>query len=203
MAELDFDVGTASRPHPGFLQNGDRHYVEKTETGLVVGVIDGLGHGAPASEAAEVALACLRAHGSNVLEGFYNLCDAKLAGTRGVVAGIAVIDTQADRLEYIGIGNIEVQIYSGDSVDTLVSRHGIVGSGRMPNRRVHSAPFGPGSVMVMFSDGISARFRLGDYYGLVDQPAQFIADVLMRDWSRANDDATVVVVRRRKTDEHS
>jgi serine/threonine protein phosphatase PrpC len=57
-------------------------------------------------------------------------------------------------------------------------------------------------MLIMHSDGISSRFSLAEYYGLIEQPAQFIADVLLRDWGRVNDDATVLVVRREMKNEH-
>ena len=203
MVEIEFEIGAASRPCPGFIDNGDRYYVNKTESGLMVAVIDGLGHGSPASEAAEIALECLQQRGNDTPENFYRICEEKLVKTRGVVAGIATIDTRTDKLEYVGIGNIEAQVYSGGNVYTLISRHGVVGYGQRPKTRAHDTVFAPGAMLIMFSDGISTKFKLSEYYGLVDQPAQFIADVLIRDWSRTTDDATVVVVRRRKIDELS
>lgn len=196
MAEVKFDTGAATRPCRGFAANGDRYYVQETDWGLLVAVIDGLGHGAPAEEAAVEALKCLTLGMAGSTAAALRQCDEALLHSRGVVAGVAVIDLEDETIRYTGIGNIEAQLYTGGNVRTLISSYGIIGSGRLPSIREHMAPFPDGALLIMFSDGISGRFRLADYSGLMDQPAQFIADVVLRDWGRANDDATVVVVRR-------
>jgi hypothetical protein len=48
-------------------------------------------------------------------------------------------------------------------------------------------------MVVMHSDGISARWDLADYPGLRARGPAIIAGVLMRDFARNRDDASVVV----------
>ena len=47
----------------------------------------------------------------------------------------------------------------------------------------------------MHSDGISARWSLDDYPGLVRRHPGVVAGLLYRDFQRESDDATVIVVR--------
>lgn len=195
------DIGAVTRPYPGFRDNGDRYFIDSRGSHHIVAVIDGLGHGVLAAEATDRAMKCLENYGSAPsIEWFYSQCHLQLHGTRGVVAGIAVIDEEENSVEYTGIGNIETIVFQDGKIETLISSQGIIGSGIMPHIHVRRSPFPPGATMIMHSDGISSKFDLHDYYGLVDQSAQFIADVLLRDWGRMNDDATVVVVRREDID---
>jgi len=47
----------------------------------------------------------------------------------------------------------------------------------------------------MTSDGLSAIWDLESYPGLLEQSPQLLAGVLMRDYGRDTDDATVLVAR--------
>jgi hypothetical protein len=53
------------------------------------------------------------------------------------------------------------------------------------------------SVIVMHSDGISGRWQLAGYSGLVGRRSSMIAAVLFRDWRKKTDDATVLVARQK------
>jgi hypothetical protein len=53
----------------------------------------------------------------------------------------------------------------------------------------------PGALLVLHSDGLSARWDLARYPGLVSRHPSVVAGVLYRDFSRERDDALVIVVR--------
>jgi hypothetical protein len=53
--------------------------------------------------------------------------------------------------------------------------------------------FGTGALLVMHSDGLSARWNLDDHPGLRQRHPAVIAATLHRDHSRGRDDSTVVV----------
>ena len=46
----------------------------------------------------------------------------------------------------------------------------------------------------MHSDGISARWRLDSYPGLMDAHPAIMAGIIFRDFARERDDATVIVL---------
>src|SRR2546427_6905214 len=54
--------GVASLALPGEAESGDRHLVKPVGTGVLVAVVDGLGHGAEAAAAAQAAVAALERH---------------------------------------------------------------------------------------------------------------------------------------------
>jgi len=47
----------------------------------------------------------------------------------------------------------------------------------------------------MHSDGVSGRWNLDDYPGLISRDPSIVAAVLYRDFSRRRDDSIVVVAR--------
>lgn len=193
---MTLDVGIATRPCMGFKDNGDSYYTGRLGTAYLAAIMDGLGHGTQAAEASRLAVECLAEQEELSIERFYRECHERLRRTRGVAAGVAVIDEEQGRIQYTGVGNIEAIVYDRDSETTLISTNGILGGGVMPNVHVREAEFPLGALLILYSDGISGKFRLEDYSELHEQPAQFIADLLLRDWSRINDDATVIIIRR-------
>jgi hypothetical protein len=114
--------------------------------------------------------------------------------TRGAAVAVATIDAARTRVAYAGAGNIAATIEDGDSARHLVSVHGTAGH-QVRRLQEFSYPFTSGSVLVMHSDGVSAHWSLGAYPGLQHRHPAVIAAVLLRDFSRGRDDATVVVAK--------
>lgn len=156
-------------------------------------VADGLGHGPEAAAASQAAIAFLTSHPRRELDDLLRGCHHRLRGTRGAAVALARIDLAHDRLSYCGVGNIEARVV-GHAPTRPISYNGIVGA-ILPHFRVFEFPFQPHDLLFLHSDGISARFDLDDPPGLSAQPAQLIAETIARNWARAHDDATIIVVR--------
>jgi hypothetical protein len=58
-------------------------------------------------------------------------------------------------------------------------------------------------VVILHTDGISSRFAVKDFPGLLDQPAALIAGVLLQSHGRRSDDATILVLRHVNTEPES
>jgi negative regulator of sigma-B (phosphoserine phosphatase) len=188
------EVGMASRPHPRELLSGDAALVVPTQHGVLLAVADGLGHGAAASVAAELALSTVRERAGDDLEKVLGACHAILRHSRGCVISLALVADCEMTLRWSGVGNVDgvVRHASGGS-RRFVSSPGIVGAGRWrPNSQV--ATFGRGDLLVMATDGIRADgLDLSDARGT---PATLAASILAQH-ARENDDALVLVARRR------
>jgi hypothetical protein len=78
----------------------------------------------------------------------------------------------------------------------MVSSNGTLGLQAARGRQFDYA-YEDDTVVVMHSDGLSARWHLADYPGLRSRHAAVIAGVLFRDHARKRDDATVLVARHR------
>lgn len=192
--EDNTEIGVFSRPHPGFSENGDAYLVHRDgENGVLVAVVDGLGHGPAAAEAAQTAIGFVASHASDELDHLLRRCHHRLRGSRGAAVALARIDGTGGQLSYGGVGNIEARLI-GHTSARPISYNGIVGA-ILPNFRVFELSFQPDDLFLLHTDGISARFDLTGYPDLSGQPAQLIAEAIARDWARTHDDATIIVVR--------
>ena len=194
-------VGAVCIPHPGESVSGDDWDVRATARGCQVMVADGLGHGPLAREAASSALSVFRtaardAPPTRVVDD----CHAALRATRGAALAVADIDVAGRSLRYAGVGNIAASLFdgSGRGVQHAVSQNGTAGLGTVRSREF-TYSWAPDSILVMASDGIQTRWSLSEHRGLASRDPSIIAAVLFRDHTRGRDDATVVVVKGRRT----
>jgi anti-sigma regulatory factor (Ser/Thr protein kinase) len=186
--------GVWSRPRPGETDNGDAYFIRRRAGQQMLAVVDGLGHGAGAREAADAALEVLAAWQGETLEDVFRRTHERLRATRGAVMGACVVDTPRKTLYYAGIGNTEVRVFGAHVPTRPISTNGTLGA-RLGNLRVWSYDWQEGATIVMTSDGISTRWDIEDYPGLLAKSPQLFAGVLARDYSRDSDDATVLVAR--------
>ncbi len=186
-------IGIAARPYPGETVSGDACFVGEYEDRTLIGVVDGLGHGQGAALVAQKAIHHLEEHYRDGLVEIIQGCHETLRGTRGVVMGLALVDPQRSILTYAGVGNICIRVVGAKSV-SLISANGIVGD-VLPKIREEKVTYSPGDLVIIHSDGVSARFNLDDYPGLVQKEPQQIADTIARDFAREYDDAIIVVGR--------
>src|SRR5690349_19049493 len=108
--------GVAALALPGEAESGDRHLVKPVGTGVLVAVMDGLGHGAEAASAAKAAVAALERHATESPARLLERCHRALQGTRGVVMSVASF-TKAERsMTWVGVGNVEGLLLYSDGV---------------------------------------------------------------------------------------
>jgi hypothetical protein len=117
--------------------------------------------------------------------------NAAMSKTRGGAAAVALI--HGDSLSYAGIGNITGSLASLGRSQGLVSHNGTLG---LNARRAQQFEYRcePGALLVMHSDGVSARWDLRNRGDLLACHPAIIAATLWRDHGRERDDATIVVV---------
>ncbi len=190
-----FRWGAVSVPVPGELVNGDAWAISAHPSHCTALLVDGLGHGPCAAQAAEAAVGVFHAEPDWDIESY--LCDAHgaLRATRGAAASVAGIFADENRLLFAGVGNVEGRLHrAGDSVG-LVPRNGTLGMNlQAPKTQLRALAWEPGATLVLYSDGIRSHFELDGLRDLLRRDPTVIAAVLHRDFNRGRDDATVVVV---------
>lgn len=171
---------------------GDAWRLAEHDGELSVFVVDGLGHGVLAAEAAAAATQSFCAAPFDAPEAQLGRAHQRLAGTRGAAAACAR-RWRDGRLSFAGIGNISARASGARHTQGLVSHNGTLG---LQLRRIQQFEYAPqpDSLLILHSDGLSARWELGDQNGLRFHHPAVIAAVLYRDHGRGRDDATVVVV---------
>jgi anti-sigma regulatory factor (Ser/Thr protein kinase) len=158
-------------------------------------LVDGLGHGPLAAIASSAATSAFREAGEDETPAdIIQRCHKALMGTRGAVMGIVAIDTEAGRFLYAGVGNIAGMVLSASGANHLLSTEGIVGH-RVRTVQMVQRAWSAGDAVVLSSDGLSGRWNLARYPGLLYHHPLLAASVLFRDFARDTDDATVVVAK--------
>jgi hypothetical protein len=117
-----------------------------------------------------------------------------LRKTRGAVAAVAEIRPHSGTLLYAGIGNISGVVLSRGASRSLVSHNGTLG---MTVSRIQefTVDWPADGTLIMHSDGLQSRWDLSAYAGLLARHPAIIGGVLLRDFRRQRDDASVVVVK--------
>lgn len=179
----------------GEVECGDTWRLADGGAQLAMFVADGLGHGALAATAAVAAAEVFADRPFEEPARGLEAAHRKLAGGRGAVAAWAVLHGEHSRVEYAGVGNIAGTIVAKERSQGMVSFNGILGV-QVSRMRQFSYDWPAGSLVVMHSDGLSARWSLAEHPGLHGRHAAVIAGVLYRELARKRDDATVAIVRR-------
>ena len=190
------DWGVATLTLPGERESGDLHLVKPVRAGVLVSVVDGLGHGAAAAAAARAAVAALNRHAQESVLPLLQRCHQALAGTRGAVVSVALFDRADGSMTWLGVGNVEGVLLYADAGgrrgrERLVTRGGIVGS-ELPPLRAEVLAVAPGDTLVLATDGIQSGFA-DDL--AVEAPPQQLADQILTRSGKRTDDALVLVAR--------
>ena len=190
------DWAVASRPCNGQTLSGDHFLAAPFNGGLLLGVIDGLGHGEDAARASEAAVAAIGRSQAQSLTDAIAACHDAIRRTRGVVLSLVLIEPARDWLAWAGVGNVEAVLFhdlpaARPRHERIVPRAGVVGY-RLPALREQALPIAPLDVLVLATDGVSVRF--GENAPGESEP-HLIAQAILDQYGREDDDALVLVAR--------
>jgi len=188
--------GVASLTLPGQDESGDRYIVRPLPAGVLVAVVDGLGHGDEAAAAAKSAVAWLEYHAHESVITLMKRCHESLRATRGVVMSLASFNGLDETITWLGVGNVEGTLVRVDpdarpTSESLLLRGGVIGR-QLPPLRASIIPVMRGDTLLFYTDGVRPpsleELALGS-------PPQQIADRILADYAKGTDDALVVVTR--------
>jgi len=190
------DRGIAGAPHAGEERSGDLAVFLPTATGALTCLIDGLGHGPEAADAAALCADVVRAHVDAGAQDLLQTCHEALVETRGVVMTVAWFDLEASRLQWAGVGNVDARLvrHGPEQREEVALVFGGVLGYRMPNVRPATMSLERGDLLVMITDGIEAAISPALAGG---GAAQTMADRIFEMHGKGTDDALAVVVRYR------
>jgi serine phosphatase RsbU (regulator of sigma subunit) len=174
-------------------ESGDLHVVAGFRGGVLVALIDGLGHGPEAADAARAAAGVLESHAGEPVLDLMQRCHEALRRTRGAVMTIASISAAESALTWVGVGNVDGVVLrkSGGRAEAIAARGGVVGY-QLPPLRASALSIAPGDLVIMASDGVRSGFTVNA--ATDDAPQDVAASVLGR-FAKGSDDAHVVVAR--------
>lgn len=157
-------------------------------------VVDGLGHGTYAAEAAREAERILDESQSISPASILQDCHDALRKTRGAAAAIAAISVDKKLVSFAGVGNISGALIKTNSHRGMTSHNGTLGH-QLHKIQEFAFPWDADSVLIMHSDGLGTKWDLKQYPGILNKHSSVIAAVLYRDFERQRDDVTVLVAK--------
>ncbi|MBI3948312.1 MAG: SpoIIE family protein phosphatase [Armatimonadetes bacterium] len=196
--DLPIEWAVAGRSLPGEGISGDLHVVALVPEGVLMAVVDGLGHGEDAAAAAGVVAGILRQHAAEALVPLVERCHEAALLTRGVVMTLARVCARAQAVEWLGVGNVEGVLLRADPAarparEGVPVRGGVVGYA-LPRLRASTVPLSPGDILILVSDGIRSGFV--EDLNPRDAPKRVAEEILARH-ARDGDDALVLAARYR------
>jgi phosphoserine phosphatase RsbX len=195
-ASVIVEWGVGARAFGGSVDCGDLHIVAPFPGGVLVGAVDGLGHGREAAEAARLAVDVLTRHAGERPALLVQRCHEALRKTRGVVLSLASLDGLSRTLTWLGIGNVEGGLFRAAQAanprrETVLLRSGVVGY-QLPPLRETTLALAGGDMLVFATDGIRRGF--GDEAVIGREPQEVADDIIAR-YGKGDDDALVLVAR--------
>lgn len=187
----------AELARPGQTESGDQYVVMEIPGGAVVGVVDGLGHGAEAANASKTAVRSIERHGGEPVIKVMQQCHQSLTGSRGAVISVAAFSAAMETMTWLGVGNVDGLLLRAEAAATpsrelLLLRGGVVGV-HLPALTAAIVPVVPGDTLIFATDGVRSEF-LDQIRAHRDAP-QTLAGRILERFGRGTDDALVLVAR--------
>ncbi len=191
--ERGVEWSVISRALPGENVSGDHHVVAASADAILLGVIDGLGHGDAATLAARKAGDVLAGRAGEPVINLIRLCHDALRATRGAAMTLVSVDPRARTATALGIGNVETVVVRADPAarpprESVLLRNGVVGY-QLPALQASVLPIAPGDVVVFATDGVREDF--GDRVSPAEPLPQLVERILEQKF-RGTDDALVL-----------
>jgi len=198
MSRPILEIGVAGTAMAGGAHSGDRPILCPFDGGILVGELDGLGHGREASDSAAIASSTLAAHAGDSVLSLFSRCHARLKFARGVTMSLASFRHAKRSLTWAGVGDVEGILirepHTRDhSCEFLLRRAGVVGD-HLPHLEETTVPLAEGDLLLFLTDGIRIE-ALGEVSR--ELSSQNIADRILRLHQKATDDALALVARYR------
>jgi hypothetical protein len=187
-------------------ESGDQYLVKCLPEGVMVAVVDGLGHGPEAAAAARTAVDLLKARAAEHPVSLLKRCHEALRPTRGAVVSLACFDPGG--MTWLGVGNVDGVLVRADpeaGTERLLVRGGVVG-GQLPALEAARLSVTRGDLLIFATDGVRSDFAedlsgrrplgLGQRVAPERQESpRSTANRILAAYGKATDDALVMVAR--------
>ena len=161
LVSLPIEWGVASRALPGQPESGDQQVVKPFPGGVLIAVLDGIGHGSEAATAATIAKNLLEAHAADPVMALVQRCHEALHASRGVALSIASFDASQGLLTWLGVGNVVGVLLRRSATPvpvekSLLLRAGVVGLQLPLSLDADSVRVSAGDTLIFATDGIQS-----------------------------------------------
>jgi anti-sigma regulatory factor (Ser/Thr protein kinase) len=192
------EMGVVCLPLDGETVCGDGWCIRQDADRAMVLIVDGLGHGPNAAQAADTALDVFRATEDRTAKETVSIIHDALRATRGAAVAVAEIrrTPEGASVALCGVGNTVTAVIGAAGPRSLPSMNGTAG---LSIRALQSftQTLRADDLLVMHTDGLTTRWRLDAYPRVREHDPAIASALLHRDASRGRDDATVLALRLR------
>ncbi|PCI80784.1 MAG: stage II sporulation protein E (SpoIIE) [SAR86 cluster bacterium] len=195
MTNSKIEYYSVVRPCFGQRVSGDAIFTKETERGLLIVVIDVLGHGEEAHELAAQITDYLETNYVDDIDKLIRLMHIYLKESRGAAAGLCFLNFETRKVSYVGAGNTVIRKF-GSADASLMSQEGTLGL-VVRNPIVSNMSISTEDVLLLYTDGITSHFRKEDYPRLVNDDVRKISNNIVRNFGKEYDDASCIALRYR------
>ncbi|OGU33665.1 MAG: hypothetical protein A2068_08980 [Ignavibacteria bacterium GWB2_35_6b] len=162
LSRVEYSVSSVA--FPGQKESGDLYIIKELPEKVIIGVVDGMGHGHEAAVAAKLAVDTLEANADQSVIKLIKLCHEKLKPTRGAVMALASINYSDETLTWLSIGNVEGMLLRADSeikpsYENIFMCPGVIGY-RLSQLNATIIPISKGDMLILSTDGIRSDYVL-------------------------------------------
>lgn len=184
----------AGRALPGQYRSGDDYVVVSGADRVTMAMIDGLGHGPDAADAADRAVQTIRGLPGEHIDVLIERCHQALCDSRGAAITILQVSEADGVVTWLGVGNVDAWILRRDragivTMESLMPAGGVVGQLSLPALRPRTAQLRGGNVIIMVTDGVTSSWSAAVRPG---QPVTTTAQAILAHHARPADDALVL-----------
>jgi negative regulator of sigma-B (phosphoserine phosphatase) len=170
--------------------------VKATPSGILVGLIDGVGQGQGAEEAAQLAATTLQEFTHQSLSELFARCERACGGTKGVAISAAIVNPGVNTISWFGAGHVQGVLFKRSPaaeprLHKLDRFNGLVGTGQIRLREM-CVHIKPGDLLIFASEGVSDTFVEALP---IDGKPRLVADQLLAKYCQEDTDCSIVVVR--------
>ena len=185
-------AGSFVRSHEAETVSGDLVVLRWIGSHAMIVVLDALGHGPGAARIAAIAAeAATTITEADVLVAI-NTIDEALRGTDGAAAAVAITNGQDRSIDAASVGNIRIRIL-GPSGQRIPWTEGTLGQQfRRPTVQHHLLG---NDTLVIYSDGVTDRFKDADYPAAGVDPPDVAAQTIVQRFGKDYDDSSCAIVR--------
>lgn len=179
----------------GQIVSGDAWKVIRNGNKIRAIMIDGLGHGAHAHEAAQEAVRSFTSLPNTAPTEQIHSLHLNLKKTRGAVVNVVFIDLANQQISYSGVGNISMKVITPLQARGCFSYNGIVGHIMPAVLNNHDLQWQNSDIIILHTDGISSRWDLQKYPTILQHHPLVVCSALYKDFDRGSDDSTILMGR--------
>ena len=190
---MGFQYSVKCVPYRDEPEAGDGFHICELENGLLVTIIDVLGHGVKAAQLARQIEEFLNDFASADIDWTMRQTHQFLVGSLGAAMTIVFFEPTKLKGYGLGVGNTLIR-HLGDKATSFHAQAGVVGE-TLPNLRQFEFEFSEDSTFLLTTDGVKENISQAELDHANGKALDYISSYFIESFSKPFDDATAIVVR--------